>query len=161
MKNSRAKLTFTGILYSVGVNRCLDVPPKISAALGGGKYIPVHATVDSSVFSSRLVPRGNGQHRLFVHSRIWKAMGVDSGDEITVTLTEDTTSVEIVLPDDIADAFGRDAEARVAFETMTVAGQQQFVRWINECRTKSTRARRIQTGMDRLLDNARKKKQRR
>lgn len=151
-------MRFKATLYSVGVNRCVDVPEKFSSALGGEKYIPVRATIDSHVFSTRLVPRSHGRHRLFVHSRIFKALGVDRGDQITVTLSKDTTPVEIVLPEDIADAFGRNNEAKAAFESLTVAGQQQFIRWINECKTESTRERRIQTGMDRLLDNARKKK---
>ena len=31
---------FRAKLYTVGVNRCVDIPPEVTVALGGGTHIP-------------------------------------------------------------------------------------------------------------------------
>ena len=73
---------FRGVLYAVGVNRCVDVPAEVSEALGGETHIRVRGTVGGEEFRSNLAPRGGGKHRLFVHSGIWRKLSIDVGDSL-------------------------------------------------------------------------------
>ena len=68
---------FRAKLYAVGVNRCVDVPPEVTDALGGETHIRVKGRVGDEPYRSNLAPRARGMHRLFVHSSIWRKLSVD------------------------------------------------------------------------------------
>jgi hypothetical protein len=97
--------SFRAEIYTVSINRCVDVPPEVSEALGGQTHIQVKGTVCRKVFSSNLAPRGDGAHRLFIHSKIWRRLGVDIGDAVDVTVKRDDQKWEIVIPPDLAEAM--------------------------------------------------------
>ena len=40
--NSPVTYRFSATIYSVGINRCVDVPPRVSKSLGKDKYIPAN-----------------------------------------------------------------------------------------------------------------------
>ena len=148
---------FRAELYAVGVNRCVDVPGEISRALGGDKHIPVKGTIRGHAFVSNLTPRGAGRHRLFVHSSIWRALGVDKGDEITVSLELDPGDREAAVPADITESLARDPEAQEAFRSLTVAQRRAFVRYIEEARSSAAREKRMEQGKERILEHYRRK----
>jgi hypothetical protein len=149
-------LNFKAEIYTVGVNRCVDVPERITRELGQEKHIPVKGKVENIVFRSNLVPRGNGKHRLFIHSSIWRRLDVDIGDIVSISLQHDTESREVSIPADIMSALRGNSEALSAFEAMTINGRRAFVRWISEAKLADTRANRIQIGLERLIENRRK-----
>ncbi len=157
MKAREAEQRFRGRIYSVGANRCVDVPDRVSRALGQETRIPVKGSVGGEPFRSTLVPRGGGRHRLFIHSRIWRKLGVDRGRTVDIRLRGDRSRREARLPGDIADALAARPKARAAFENMTPAGRRAFVSYILEAKTGPTRERRIRQGLQRIVDNRRKK----
>jgi len=73
---------FRAKLYKIGYLRCVDVPPAVSGALGDEPSIPVCGEAAGVAFRSTLTPRGNGAHRLFIHSRVWRARWLDLGDNL-------------------------------------------------------------------------------
>ena len=80
---------FQATLYAVGINRCLDVPPEVSEALGGETHIRVKGSVGGEPYRSNLAPRGGGMHRLFVNSAIWRKLEVDVGDTVDIEIERD------------------------------------------------------------------------
>ena len=150
---------FRAKIYQVGVNRCVDVPERVTRVLGPAKYIPVKGQVENIVFHSTLVPRGRGRHRLFIHSRIWRKLGLDTGGTVRITLSQDKQSREVVVPDEITAALGKRGEARAAFDALTATGRRAFVAWILQAKKPETRSRRIEIGMERLIERGRRKKQ--
>jgi hypothetical protein len=82
-------LGFRGTLYRLGTNCCVDVPRRISTALGGAFRIAVRGTMGGTSFRSTLVPRGGGRHRLFVSARAWRTVGLSEGDSIAVRIERD------------------------------------------------------------------------
>ena len=150
--------SFRARIYKVGMNRCVDVPKPVSTLLGRDKYIPVQGEVDALALRSTLVPCGNGRHRLFLHSRIWRKLGLDTGDTVEVTLALDTESREVPLPEDLAAALAECPGALAVFKNMTVALRREFVSWVFNAKKEHTRSRRIQTGIARLLEMQKRKR---
>ena len=146
---------FRAELYAVGVNRCVDVPPEISEALGGETHIRVKGTVGGKPFRSNLAPRGGGKHRLFVHSGIWRKLGVDVGDVVDVEIERDDEEWEITVPADLAEAMPEGSEALEAFQALTVPNRKRFIDRIEESKTPATRQRRIEQGIDLLVERLR------
>ena len=146
---------FRAELYSVGVNRCVDVPSEISQALGGATHIRVKGRVGEEPFRSNLAPRGGGLHRLFVHSDIWRKLGVDLGDAVHVEIEHDEVEWEITIPADLADAMPEGSEALEAFQALTVPNRKRFIDRIKEAKTPATRKRRIEQGVQLLIERLR------
>ncbi len=146
---------FRAELYSVGVNRCVDVPPEVTEALGGETLIRVKGRVGGESFSSNLAPRGGGLHRLFVHSNIWRKLGVDVGVVVHIEIERDVEEWEITVPADLAEAMPEGSEVFEAFQALTVPNRKRFIDRICESRTPATRKRRIEQGVQLLIERLR------
>ena len=151
-------LKFTAEIYSVGINRCVDVPPKTSGALVEGKYIPVKGMIGELPFRSTLIPRGEGLYRLFIHSLIWKRLNVDNGDEIEVCLEPDIEPGEPKIPDDVWQSLLNNDAAREIFENMTTRLRNNYIEYINQAKTPETREKRLAVGIERLLERKNNKR---
>ena len=151
---------FRGVLYAVGVNRCVDVPPEVSKALGGETHIRVRGMVGGESFRSNLAPRGGGKHRLFVHSGIWRKLDVDVGDVVDVEIKRDDEEWKITVPADLAKAMPAGSEALEAFHALTVPNRKRFIDRIEESRTSATRKRRIEQGVQLLVERLRETRKR-
>jgi len=157
-KNSETP--FHARLYKIGVNRAVDVPAKISEAFGGGGFIPVQGSIEGIPIASTLVPRGNGRHRLFVHSRIWNRLKIEKGDFVEVLLTRGEPPREPAIPEDLAVALRMTKGAAEAYRQVTSALRREFINWIDNAKQPETRAHRIQKGLPVLITRARKRTQR-
>ena len=146
---------FRAKLYAVGVNRCVDVPPEVSEALGGETHIRVMGRVGGELYRSNLAPRGGGMHRLFVHSDIWRKLGVDVGDVVEVEIERDEQEWEITIPGDLAEAIPEGSETLEAFQALTVPNRKRFIDRIEEAKTPATRQRRIEQGIKLLIERLR------
>ena len=142
-------------LYAVGVNRCVDIPPEVSEALGGETHIRVKGKVGDETFRSNLAPRGGGKHRLFVHSGIWRKLSIDEGDVVDVEIERDDEEWEIAVPADLAEAMPAGSEALKAFQALTVPNRKRFIDRIEESKTSVTRKRRIERGVQLLVERLR------
>ena len=138
----------------------MDVPEEVSRALGGKGYIPVVANAQGLVTRTTLVPAGNGRHRLFLHGRIRKKLGVDAGDLIGIVLRRDKKPDEIDVPADVAVALRKTRGAQAAFKMITPALRREFLRWVLNAKRPETRAKRIERAIPILIERARARKQR-
>ena len=146
---------FCGKLYAVGVNRCVDIPGEVTDALGGETHIRVKGTVGGATLRSNLAPRGGGKHRLFVHSGIWRKLSIDVGDVVDVEIERDDEEWEIAVPADLAEAMPVSSEALEAFLALTVPNRKRFIDRIEESKTVATRKRRIEQGVQLLVERLR------
>ncbi len=146
---------FSAKLYAVGANRCVDVPRDVSQALGGETHIRVKGRVGGGPFRSNLAPRGEGMHRLFVHSGIWRKLGLDVGDVVDIEIERDDEEWEITVPADLAEAMPAGSEAQEAFQALTVPNRKRFIDRIEDSKTAATRKRRIEQGIKLLIERLR------
>ena len=146
---------FRAELYAVGVNRCVDVPREVSEAIGAETHIRVKGRVGGETYRSNLAPRGGGKHRLFVHSGIWRKLGIDVGDVVDVEIERDDEEWEITVPADLAEAMPAGSEALEAFQALTIPNRKRFIDRIEDSKTAATRKRRIEQGIKLLIERLR------
>ena len=94
-------------------------------------------------------------HRLFVHSDIWRELGVDVGDAVKVEIERDEQEWEIAVPADLTEAMPAGSEALEAFQALTVPNRKRFIDRIEEAKTPATRQRRIEQGVQLLIERLR------
>jgi hypothetical protein len=141
---------FRAKVYKVGYQRCVDVPPGVSSELGDEATIPVIGHAAGVPFRSTLTPRGGLAHRLFVHSRIWRAKRIDIGDSIDITLERDWVSREPETPQDFLRALRRRPAAHGAYERASLALRREIAGWLAAAKRNETRERRIETAIANL-----------
>ncbi|MFC1564381.1 YdeI/OmpD-associated family protein [candidate division KSB1 bacterium] len=158
MNKSHKLFSFKARLYKVGINRCVNVPDDIASSLGKDKYIPVTGGAGGLPIKTTLVPAGSGKYRLFIHSSVWRTLGIDEGELIDISIKRDTASREIPIPPDIAAAFPEGSELYEALQGLTVTHRSGFIGWVENAKTLETREKRILTGIDRILETHRRAK---
>jgi hypothetical protein len=159
---------FPARIHKVWIMRCVDVPRDVSKALRSiagedVSHIPVHGWIDGLPLKSTLVPRGGGCFRLHVHSRIWRKLRIDAGATVEVTLLFDDAPRELPLPHDFAAGLADAPRALSTFNTLTTALRRQIINYVDSAKHRSTRDKRIQHMVKRMLERAakRSKKQKR
>jgi bacteriocin resistance YdeI/OmpD-like protein/uncharacterized protein DUF1905 len=162
--NEKRAHSFIGRIYKTGILRCVDVPKDVSQALREGnkgsqaKFVSVRGSVSGVQLLATLVPGGRGCFKMFLHSRIWKKLRVDSGDYVEIALEVDEEPREPIVPEDLAAALSDQPGALAAYRACTVNLRREFVNWLNAAKAEKTRERRIQFGMRMLLERAQKRK---
>jgi hypothetical protein len=167
MKSPSNPKKFLATIYKIWMMRYVDVPEGVGMALArefaggsGGKrgkalpkHIPVIATSNGRSTRTTLVPGGAGRYRLQVNATLRKAARADVGEVIGVALELDLASRELPVPSELADALKTRPRLKKEFETMTVAGRRQFVRY---CAAKSpeVRRKRLVRALEVLLERA-------
>lgn len=154
IENPKGGHHFIARLYTLGINRCVDVPEEISRALGGKGYIPVIANAQGLVVRTTLVPAGNARHRLFLDGKIRKKLGIDARSLVGITLQKDKKPNTITVPADVATALRKIPGAQKAFENTTPGLRREFLRWVLNAKHAETRAKRIARAIPILIDRA-------
>jgi hypothetical protein len=131
---------------------CVEVPPEVVAALGGGGRIPVRATFDGIDYRGSIVSMG-GAKVLGVLKAIREELGKVPGDPLVVTVTRDEAERRVEVPGELAAALDV-AGARPAFDALSFSHQREHVRWIEEAKKPETRARRVARTVERLVADA-------
>jgi hypothetical protein len=120
----------------------VGIPFDVESAFGR-KRVPVHATIDGEPYRGTLVRMGTECHVLIVLKEIRDRIGKQAGDEVEVTLAEDTAPRVVEVPPDLRAALDGDPEAGSAFDAMSYTHRREYVRWIEEAKREQTRANRI------------------
>src|SRR4051812_2368756 len=98
-------LRFNARIVKIGVLRSVIVPAKIVTALGGEKRIPVVAHYGGDTTKSTLVPAGGATRRLVLQMAVLRAVKLDAGDALGISLTRDASSPRYPLPLDLQRAL--------------------------------------------------------
>lgn len=154
---------FVGVIYRVGILRCVSVPEEICARLGRckGRALPVVATVAGQTTRTSLLPAAGEGYRFFLNGAMRKASGADTGDPVGVALRPDRASREMPVPADFAAALARAPEAQAYFQEKSTALRREVLRYIQQAKAANTRARRIRNCIRVLTERALRLKRRR
>jgi hypothetical protein len=152
---------FLARIQKIWIMRCIDVPRAISKAIRqavGGKalHVPVHGWIEGLPFQNTLVPRGGGNFRMHVHSRIWRKLRIDAGAAVEVTLLLDSERREAVLPPDLAAGLADTPRALATFNALTVALRRQIIQYVDSAKQARTRNKRIQLVVRRMMERTAK-----
>ena len=64
------------------------------------------------------------------------------------TRSKPKTHKELVVPDDLADAFRVNEDASANFERFSPGQKREYVDWLAEAKTEATRSRRLGTAVE-------------
>ncbi len=154
---------FSARIYKQWILRCVDVPRDVSASLcklspENSTHIPVQGQVEGRPLKTTLSPRGAGAYRLHLHSNIWKKLRVDAGDTVEILLQFDPEPRDPALPPDLAAGLADEPRALAIFNSQTPALRRQIVRFLELAKQLTTREKRVQLIVHRMLERAAKKK---
>lgn len=155
-KGKSAPKQFAATIYRLGILYCVDVPAAVSKWLGGGKYIPVAGTANGAKIRGLLVPRGDGQHRLFLDGKVRKAARAGQGDTVKLVLGPDPESREVPIPDDVLEAFEDEPGALEVFQGLTVSQRREMLLWMLKAKGAETRAKRVAQIVESMAGRLRK-----
>ena len=78
--------------------------------------------------------------------------GVAAGDEVEVDIELDTEPREVTVPSGLAEALGRDVDAKQFFDVLSYSQKQRYVLPIEQAKTTETRQRRIAKALSMLRE---------
>lgn len=109
----------------------------------GKKRVPIVADIAGHIYRGTLMRMGEPCHILGILKEIRIATGRDIGDEIEITLSEDTQPRRVEIPPALQEALAQDPQAKAAFGKLSYTHQKEHVRFILEAKREQTRRDRI------------------
>lgn len=143
---------FRARIEKLGVNAFVDVPPRVSRALGADARsgrIRVEGLLNQAPVRGTLVPLSTGGHRFFVNQAMRLAAGVEVGDSVLFALRP--SSWEIETPKDVAAGLRKVTGALPAFKALAPSHRRELIRYIDDAKTKETRRLRIEKAAEHAL----------
>lgn len=133
---------------------------------GGGAYVVVPFDLEETFGKKRLqalvtfdgqpyrglVGKYRGEVMVIVPKNIREAIKKGPGDEVEVSVEEDTAPREVAVPDDLAAALEGAPEAKAFFERLSYTHRREYVSWIEKAKRPETRTRRIGQAVEKLKD---------
>jgi hypothetical protein len=142
-KSQQAWFTFKATIGRTWLLYTVDVPDRVSRALGGAGKIPVVFTLNgSSARKTTLTRRASGGHRLHVHGDSRREVGASEGDRVTIVLWRDLDPAGTEPPPDLADAL-REMGVLESFRAMGPAMQRELVSYVEKAKREETRRKYV------------------
>jgi antitoxin component of MazEF toxin-antitoxin module len=145
-------LSFTTILQKRGPAAAVVLDDEQVGDLGeGAKRFPVLATVNGYTWRTS-VARMGGEFLVGLPREVRAGAGAEAGDTVEVTVELDTEPREVEVPDALAAALERDADAKTAFDGLAYTHRKEYARWVAEAKREETRERRVAKALEMLRD---------
>jgi hypothetical protein len=146
--------SFRATIYKVGINPCVDVPPRLTKSLEAVKgYIRVKGSIDGHPFTQTLVPVKDGPYRLYVNGPMLIAAAKTVGQSAMFSLEPDNTPAEQAYP---MPTFLKTALTKhkllPAFKQLTPYRQKEIIRYLAHLKTTEARERNLQKIISILKD---------
>ncbi len=137
------KHTFRAVIEDAGGGGAYVTIPFDVEKIFGQKRVKVLATIEGVAYRGSLVRMGGECHLLPVLKEIRQQIGKSIGDEIEVTVEEDTQPRQVAVPADLTQALAADSTAQAFFARLSYTHQKEYVQWIEEAKRPPTRQSRI------------------
>lgn len=120
----------------------VSIPFDVEQAFGK-KRPKVAATFDGAPYRGTLMRMGGDCHMIGILKEIRARIGKSIGDEVEVTIVEDTEPREVVVPADLQSALDDHPRAAAFFAQLAYTHRKEYVKWIEEAKRETTRRDRI------------------
>ena len=150
---------FKAEIYLIGINPFVFVPVKILSVIfkqaGTDKGpIPIRGTVNGGAYQQTLV-RYQGEWRLYINTTMLKNSPGRIGETVEITIAYDPADRSIEPHPKLAKALAKNAEAKGAFEKLSLSVQREIVRYISRLKTEASIDRNVEKAIDFLLGKGR------
>jgi hypothetical protein len=147
--------TFRAVIEDAGNGGAYVSVPFDVEQVFGKKRVKVLAKIEGVPYRGSLVRMGTECHLLPVLKEIRQQIEKSIGDEIEVTVEEDTQPRQVAVPPDLQQAMTADSVALVIFERLAYTHQKEYVQWIEQARRPQTRVARIAKTVEMLKQGKR------
>jgi hypothetical protein len=145
-----SSINFKTTLKTIDSINLVHLPLDKSAQLPSRGLVIVEGELNGVHFVSPLEPDGKKSHWLEVHEKLRKAAGINSGDEVTITMQSITDWPEPEIPADLSKALAADASAHEIWKDITTLARWDWIRWIRSTKNPATRQKRIMVALSKL-----------
>ncbi|HXT75897.1 MAG TPA: YdeI/OmpD-associated family protein [Candidatus Eisenbacteria bacterium] len=157
MESAERPYVFAAKIEKIWIMRVIDIPGDIGKAIRKmagetSRHIPVHGWIEGLPFQNTLVPRGGGNYRMHVHSRIWRKLRIDAGAAVEVTMLLDREPREAAVPPDLAGELADTPRALASFNQLTASLRRHLIQYVEAAKQSRTREKHIQLIVKRLLE---------
>ena len=146
------KIKFTAVIEDAGKGGAYVAIPFDVEKEYGKKRVKVLATFNGEPYRGSLVRMGTPCHILGVQKAIRAKIGKTIGDPVEVTVEEDISRREVVLPKDLKLALTENTGALDMFSHLAYTHQKDYVQWIKGAKQFDTRQDRIAELLVRLFE---------
>ena len=98
---------------------------------------------------------GEPCHILLILKSIREKLGKEFGEQIAISLEEDSEPREVIVPTDLREALAAAGPAQQLFDKLSYTHKKEYVVWINEAKRAETRTARIQKAVALLNEGKR------
>ena len=144
------KHTFTATIQNAGGGGAfVEVPFDVEEAFGS-KRPKVKAMIEGVPYRGLLTRMGTEYHMLIILKEIREQIGKTFGDEVEITIEEDTKPRTVKVPSDLKQAFKSDPDAKAVYDELSYTHQKEYASWIEGAKKDETRQGRIAKTMEML-----------
>ena len=145
-------LRFTATLFSKADKVLLEVPTNISQKLVGMEK--VEGMINCQPFRADITLQPNGNYWLCVNIVMLCGSGVSVGEVASLAILG--PEPKPIPADDLRHKFDESPAAAAVWDELTQLGKRDWLRWIDDTKNPSTRARRITRTIDQLAQGKRR-----
>ncbi|WP_312398263.1 YdeI/OmpD-associated family protein [Chryseobacterium sp.] len=131
----------------------VEFPFSTEELFGKKGQVRIKALFDNTVeYRGSLAKMKSECHLLGLTQDVRKQLGKTFGDEVSVSLIEDTEERIVEISDDIQCIFNENPEAKALFGKMSYTHRKEYIRWIEEAKKPETRENRKTKMIQMILD---------
>jgi hypothetical protein len=134
----------------------LVLPQQASARLPSRSMVSIEGRLGEEPFTATLEPDGQGGHWLKVPRALREAAGVAVGDHVTLDIVPAAREPEARVPADLRQALAAQPGAKAKWDSLTPVARRDWIQWLDSSKKEDTRARRIASSCDMLLEGKRR-----
>jgi hypothetical protein len=131
----------------------VEIPFDVEQAFGK-KRVKVKAVIDGEPYRGSLVRMGGPCHILGVLKEIRQKIGKGPGEEVQITIEEDTEPRMVEVPGDLKEVLESNPAAWAFFQGLSYTHQREYVKWIEEAKREGTRQKRVARAVEMLQEEA-------
>jgi hypothetical protein len=154
---SQSPINFEATLYMIDKWTILHLPASASEKLPSRGQVMVKGTINGHDLQQVLEPDGAWGHWFKVDETLQKAIGVKSGDTVTLSITPSKDWPEPDMPKDFSKALTTaPAGVQDLWVKITPMARWEWLRWVNATSNTDTRERRIEVSISKLQSGKRR-----
>jgi hypothetical protein len=130
----------------------VEFPFSVQELFGIKGQVKVKAVFDGKVeYRGSLANMGTGCHILVLTKKIRSKIDKSFGEFVSVELEQDSEIRDVVVPAEIEAILNEKPDAKAFYEKLSYTHRKEYIRWITEAKKEETRAKRIETFIEKLL----------
>ena len=131
----------------------VEFPYNTEELYGTNGRIPVKVIFDEAPYRGTMLRYATEKHIIIVVKKIQEAIGKHAGDTILVKVELDDQPRVVMVPEDMQSTLDKNEDARERFNELSYTHQKEYVDWILEAKRDTTRVRRIEKMIQKLMDH--------